>query len=119
MSGRRPGRRFEKGGDEEHTPTIEARKRSARMLQDLRIKRLAETLVHYSLKIKEGDLLLIQGSDLAAPLMREVYREALPRRRPPRGDGLHPGPFGDFLPRSQRQTAGARLAGKPRLLRKV
>lgn len=47
------------------------------MLQDLRIKRLAETLVHYSLKIKEGDLLLIQGSDLAAPLMREVYREAL------------------------------------------
>lgn len=47
------------------------------MLQDPRIKRLAETLVHYSLKIKEGDLALIQGSDLAAPLIREVYREML------------------------------------------
>ena len=47
------------------------------MLQDPRIKRMAETLVHYSLKIKEGDLVLILGYDLAAPLIREAYREVL------------------------------------------
>lgn len=47
------------------------------MLRDPRIQRLAETLIHYSLKIKEGDLVLIQGSDLAAPLIREAYRESL------------------------------------------
>ena len=46
-------------------------------VKDPRIQRLAETLVHYSLKIKEGDLVLIHGSDLAAPLIREAYREVL------------------------------------------
>ena len=38
---------------------------------------MAKTLVHYSLEIKKGQKFAIFGSDLAAPLVREVYREAV------------------------------------------
>lgn len=44
---------------------------------DPRIQRMAQVLVHYSLELKEGDVFLIRGSDLAAPLIRAVYAEAL------------------------------------------
>ncbi len=37
----------------------------------------AKVLVEYSLGIKEGDKFLIQGTKLAEPLMKEVYRHAL------------------------------------------
>ena len=33
--------------------------------------------MHYSLRLKAGDFFVISGSDLAAPLITEVYREAL------------------------------------------
>lgn len=46
-------------------------------MSDLRIKKLAKLLVNYSLRIKEGDYFLIEGSDVAQPLIKEVYREAL------------------------------------------
>lgn len=44
---------------------------------DQRIKKMAKVLVNYSLKLKKGDLLVIQGYHLAMPLIKEVYREAL------------------------------------------
>lgn len=44
---------------------------------DPRIERMAQVLVRYSLGLKEGDVFLIRGSDLSAPLIKAVYREAL------------------------------------------
>lgn len=46
-------------------------------MADLRHQKLAKILVHYSLKIKPGDKLLIGANAIAAPLLREVYREAI------------------------------------------
>ncbi len=46
-------------------------------MTDPRLRKLAEVLVHYSLKIKPGDKLLIEGNAIAAPLIKEVYREAV------------------------------------------
>ncbi|HEY8393850.1 MAG TPA: aminopeptidase [Thermaerobacter sp.] len=44
---------------------------------DPRIAKLADVLVNYSLGLEPGDHFLIMGTDLAAPLVREVYRAAL------------------------------------------
>jgi aminopeptidase len=46
-------------------------------MNDIRIDRWAHTLVHYCLYLKEGDILSIQATPLAAPLIEAVYREAL------------------------------------------
>ena len=46
-------------------------------MADPRIVKLAQVLVHYSIPVKAGDWFVVSGSDLAAPLIREVYREAL------------------------------------------
>ncbi len=46
-------------------------------MPDPRHEKLAKVLVHYSLALKPGDRLVIQGSDIAAPLIREIYREAV------------------------------------------
>ncbi len=46
-------------------------------MADLRVKKLANLLVNYSLKIKKGDYLLIEGFDICSPLIKEVYREAM------------------------------------------
>src|SRR5579875_2222473 len=46
-------------------------------MRDIRIERWAHTLVHYSLAIKSGDLVVIQATPLAAPLIEAVYREIL------------------------------------------
>src|SRR5579885_533987 len=46
-------------------------------MRDIRIERWAYTLVHYSLAIKSGDLVVIQATPLAAPLIEAVYREIL------------------------------------------
>lgn len=40
-------------------------------------RKYAKLLVHYSLYLKKGERLLIVSTPLAAPLIREVYREAL------------------------------------------
>ncbi len=48
-------------------------------MADSRIRKLAQLLVEYSLGIKRGQVLLIRGSALAAPLIREAYRAALRR----------------------------------------
>lgn len=44
---------------------------------DPRVTKLARVLVQYSLELKEGDLFLIQAEAACAPLVRELYREAL------------------------------------------
>jgi len=46
-------------------------------MADIRVQRLAKLLVNYSLRIKKGDYFLVQGYDIAQPLIKEVYREAV------------------------------------------
>ena len=46
-------------------------------MTDIRLQRMAKVLVNYSLGIKPGDRFAIATSPLAAPLLREVVREAL------------------------------------------
>lgn len=44
---------------------------------DPRLEKLAQVLVKYSLELKKGDLFAISGHSLAAPLIKEVYRQAV------------------------------------------
>ena len=44
---------------------------------DPRVKKLAHLLINYSLKLKKGQLLKIQGESVTAPLMQAVFEEAL------------------------------------------
>jgi aminopeptidase len=46
-------------------------------MSDDRHVRLADVLVNYSTSIREGDLVMIESSALAAPLVREVYAAVL------------------------------------------
>jgi len=46
-------------------------------MTDPRLEKLANVLVHYSLKIRPDDLFRISGPALATPLIRAVYQEAL------------------------------------------
>ncbi len=46
-------------------------------MTDIRLQRMAKVLVNYSLNTKKGDRLAIYTSPLAAPLVREIVREAL------------------------------------------
>jgi aminopeptidase len=46
-------------------------------MNDPRIEKLARVLVHYSLRLKRGQLVRIGGSALAAPHIAAAYREAL------------------------------------------
>lgn len=53
------------------------------MIDDNRIEKFAELIIARSLSIKKGDLFQINGNNLNAPLVREVYKKALER-------GAHP-----------------------------
>ena len=44
---------------------------------DARLSKLAKVLVNYSLKLKKGDLFVIEGNTFCEPLALEVYKEAL------------------------------------------
>ncbi len=46
-------------------------------MPDQRIERLADILVHHSVKVKKGETILIRGTTLASPLIQEVYRKVL------------------------------------------
>lgn len=48
-------------------------------MADPRVTRLAELLVGYSLDVREGQLVRLDGSELAEPLMIEAYRACLRR----------------------------------------
>jgi aminopeptidase len=52
-------------------------------MKDIRLKKLAQILIDYSLQIKPNDILMINGSPLATPLIKEAYKTALQR-------GAHP-----------------------------
>lgn len=44
---------------------------------DRRLEKFAHILVHHSLGIKKNDLFVISGSHLAAPLIKEVYKQGI------------------------------------------
>lgn len=46
-------------------------------MKDLRVEKLADILVNYSVKVKKGDKVLIRGDELGKPLLLEVYRKVL------------------------------------------
>ncbi len=46
-------------------------------MTDIRLQHMAQVLVRYSLGVKKGDRLAITTGPVAAPLIREVVREAL------------------------------------------
>ncbi|GAC1459992.1 MAG: aminopeptidase [Ktedonobacteraceae bacterium] len=46
-------------------------------MHDIRIERWARTLVNYSLYVKAGDIVTINATPAAAPLVEAVYREVL------------------------------------------
>lgn len=55
-------------------------------MPDIRLQRMAHLLVHYSLRLQQRERLAIDAGPAAAPLVREVVREAL-------RVGAHPEPF--------------------------
>ena len=46
-------------------------------MTDPRVRRLADVVVNYSTGVKEGDVVQIQGPELAEPLIVEIVRAAL------------------------------------------
>lgn len=52
-------------------------------MKDERIRKYAQTLLEYSLELKRGDLFAIVAEPISAPLVYEVYREALRRGAQP------------------------------------
>lgn len=46
-------------------------------MKDIRLQKLAHLLVNYSLEVKEGEYVLLHGSTITEPLLRELYREVL------------------------------------------
>ena len=46
-------------------------------MADPRLERLADVVVGYSAAIRPGDLVVIEGTSLAAPLVRETYRRVV------------------------------------------
>jgi len=50
---------------------------------DQRIEKLAKLCVHYSVNVKPNELVLIQGSEQAFPLINEIYKECLLREAQP------------------------------------
>ena len=46
-------------------------------MPDIRLQRLAQVLISYSLNLQQGERLAIATEPAAAPLVREVVREAL------------------------------------------
>ena len=46
-------------------------------MRDPRVTNMAKVLVHYSLGIKPGDFFVIRSGEVATPLIKAVYEEAL------------------------------------------
>ena len=46
-------------------------------MRDPRVDKLADVLVRYSTKVKQGDLVLISGPVVTVPLITEIYRKVL------------------------------------------
>src|SRR4029079_9143175 len=48
--------------------------RRAVSVTDPRVRRLADVVVNYSTAVKEGDVVLVQGPELAEPLIVEIVK---------------------------------------------
>ncbi len=48
-------------------------------MSDIRVEKMARVLVDYSVNIQPGDRVMVEGTLLAEPLVREVYRRILER----------------------------------------
>ena len=46
-------------------------------MTDPRVAKLADLLVNYSLELQPGQIVRLDGGTVAAPFVRELYREAL------------------------------------------
>jgi len=46
-------------------------------MADLRVEKLAQTIVEYSVGVRKGDRVVIQGSTAAEPLIKEIYSRVL------------------------------------------
>src|SRR6185312_2323961 len=46
-------------------------------MNDIRLQRMAKVLVNYSIGVKKGERLAIRAPSVAAPIIREIFREAL------------------------------------------
>lgn len=46
-------------------------------MKDPRVVKLADVLLNYCVKLKAGQLMVINATELAAPLIRELYKQAL------------------------------------------
>ena len=46
-------------------------------MTDSRVTKLADLIVNYSLELKPGEIVRLDGGTVAAPFVRELYREAL------------------------------------------
>ncbi|MEC9489945.1 MAG: aminopeptidase, partial [Halanaerobiales bacterium] len=46
-------------------------------MAEAKLNKYAELLVNYSLEVKKGDQVLIQGEDVSKDLIKEVYKEVL------------------------------------------
>jgi aminopeptidase len=66
-------------------------------VSDPRVERLAKVVVHYSLGLKPGQLVLIQGASLAEPLFAELVKEILAAGAHPRTRVSAPGVEYAFL----------------------
>ena len=44
------------------------------VMQDMRLTKLANVLVNYSVEVKPGQLVRINGGSIASPLLVEIYR---------------------------------------------
>ena len=53
-------------------------------MMDIRVERLARILVDYSIGVKEKETVLVSGSPLASPLIKEIYKKILQRGAYPR-----------------------------------
>lgn len=46
-------------------------------MKDVRLQRLAGLIVGYSLEVRKGEYVFVQGNNVTEPLLRELYREIL------------------------------------------
>jgi len=56
---------------------IQYKTQEERAMADLRIEKMAELLVNYSVAVSTGDRVLINGSSLAEPLLKEIFIKVL------------------------------------------
>ena len=96
----------------DHDRSAEARARGGKELRDPRAERLAKILVGYSTKVKEGEVVAIDGDSAAEPLLLAVYEEVLKAGGNPIMNVALGGQTRRLLQARQRRPARLDLAGR-------